>query len=692
LEREVSYAGAQIRKRGPAAWGFDWTFPLGWGGAYAILGLVLHLLWFPIGDLDTETDFYGDLVLAAQKLVHGEFAVQNYPYKGPVYSSVLAFVHAFVRDWYHSAAVVSALSAAACLVVLYRFVLRLFDRTTAVASVVAFSTIGEFFMDSHRGVTDLLFLALALASASLVCRSDTTRRSAVLAGVCAGLAFLTRYNGAVLPLATLAAVLWVNPHETSRRDRWRWMAMYGCGLAAMTVPWFITSVVQTGHLLYTKNLQNLVYGIYDDPRWTGDPSVEFDSLRGLVGRDPGYFLRQSAGNLLEHFRADLSMLLGFPWAVVAVLGIIGAIRWRPTRPQWGLYVFHMTYGLALAPVFYAPRFFLFLCAGYLIAGLGALARAARQAAFVRWSIAIAFLVAAGWQANQCAKTEVQFYNRRVVHLLEAANALRQHAAGADKVVMARKGHVALHAGLRYQPFPRDVPSLVSLLEFMRDHKADYVVYSQAEYALVPALQFMTALDSIPGLHQVYRSRQVRVFERQPGAPIPVLTPQEHLAMLAANVKVSEAGKIPQNTYRAQSELGRYLTEQGDLPNGEHMLRAAATTAEANATDAAGRHDAATARHNVAAVLAMEMHFTAAQAMLEQNLEYFGREGNPNDLAMTHELMGAIYDELGQAPNAASHYAAALAMFQKSHNTAGEAFVRQKMAGHAAPPPGPAVVR
>jgi hypothetical protein len=91
---------------------------------YALTAFVVHLKWFPIGDLGVESDFYAELVVSAQRLASGDFAVANYPFKGPLYSFLLVAVHSiaglFGSDWYRSAVLLNAICSAASLVVLFR--------------------------------------------------------------------------------------------------------------------------------------------------------------------------------------------------------------------------------------------------------------------------------------------------------------------------------------------------------------------------------------------------------------------------------------------------------------------------------------------------------------------------------------------------------------------------------------------
>src|SRR5215510_8482144 len=179
----------------PFGVGFDTLFPLLYALAYTILGIFLQFRFFPIGDIDLETDFYGDLVIAAQHLAAGRFSVHDFPWKGPVYVFALTPARWIAGDWYRGAVVLSALAGGATLLLAYRLTLRLFDRRVAILSMCTLSLVVEFFVQYHRASTDILFLLISMASmkCSLLAAGSLRRHAA--AGALAALAFLTRYNG-----------------------------------------------------------------------------------------------------------------------------------------------------------------------------------------------------------------------------------------------------------------------------------------------------------------------------------------------------------------------------------------------------------------------------------------------------------------------------------------------------------------
>ncbi len=84
------------------------------GLLYAAAGLTASLVWFPIGDLDVESDFYAELGPAAQRIAAGDLDVRHHPYKGPLQPLLTAALHRVLWPvgvgWYRCAVVLSLAS------------------------------------------------------------------------------------------------------------------------------------------------------------------------------------------------------------------------------------------------------------------------------------------------------------------------------------------------------------------------------------------------------------------------------------------------------------------------------------------------------------------------------------------------------------------------------------------------------
>src|SRR5262249_41478015 len=275
-------------------------------------------------------------------------------------------------DWYRGAVVLSALAGGATLLLAYRLTLRLFDRRVAILSMCTLSLVVEFFVQYHRASTDILFLLISMASmkCSLLAAGSLRRHAA--AGALAALAFLTRYNGIFLVGGAALSLGIVNPERLPRRWRGLAFAVYLGAFLLVCAPWFFASWMETGRVLATRNLQTVVAAFYGEVRWQNDAAVEVHSMPALVARDPAYFATHYGRNLVEHATKNLSQLLGWPAALLPIIGIVAIALRRPTRRQTALYLFAVVYWLCMGIVFYAPRFFLPMILPSLAAGFSVL--------------------------------------------------------------------------------------------------------------------------------------------------------------------------------------------------------------------------------------------------------------------------------------------------------------------------------
>ena len=99
---------------------------------------------------------------------------------------------------------------------MFRLGLRLFHRAAAVAGASLLALAFLHVRDSHYGVTDvpMSFMVLVAFLCAVRLSQSGARRDLVLAGIAAGLAASTKYNGGLVALPVLFAVF-VNPAAKS---------------------------------------------------------------------------------------------------------------------------------------------------------------------------------------------------------------------------------------------------------------------------------------------------------------------------------------------------------------------------------------------------------------------------------------------------------------------------------------------
>src|SRR5262249_3319757 len=117
--------------------------------------------------------------------------------------------------------VLSAIAGVVTIWLVYRLADRLFDRLTALTAAFFMAAAFLHVRDSHFGVTDVPMPALvvgAWCSLSLVFEDPKRIRSWILAGVLAGLAASTKYNGGLVAASAIAVATWlVMPGDTAIR-------------------------------------------------------------------------------------------------------------------------------------------------------------------------------------------------------------------------------------------------------------------------------------------------------------------------------------------------------------------------------------------------------------------------------------------------------------------------------------------
>jgi 4-amino-4-deoxy-L-arabinose transferase-like glycosyltransferase len=190
---------------------------------------------------------------------------------------------------------------------------RLAGRGAGAVAALAVATHPWLLLLSLDAVSEILF-ALLLVVAFLACVRPVRP---LLAGVLCGLAYLTRYNGAIL----LPALLWLiwrgggaGSHE---RGGPRALALCVAGFALTALPWWIRNVLVTGDPVFS--LLNL--NLYIAPVMTRVGGslffqLEPDLASGVAARPWEKALAQTPPLLarLPYAAANLPAFLGVAWA------------------------------------------------------------------------------------------------------------------------------------------------------------------------------------------------------------------------------------------------------------------------------------------------------------------------------------------------------------------------------------------
>ncbi len=497
---------------------------LGWIVA-AVFGLALLVMVLGphrVGDYMTETDFYGQYAAGARLIQHGHLEPSRYGVVGPVYEIALALAGLVARNLFLAAGLLSVAASAATLFLWAALLRRRADARVALGGVVFVATNATFFRYGYSVTTDAL--AIALQAATLyVLLARPGPRAALWAGVLAALAFLTRYNAIYLLPAGLAAIA---ARGTPHERRGPAALLFAAGFLAPVAPWVIYSLARGAGFSFQLH-HNIAYEVFarsrgipwDEYQRTMQP--HFKSLADVVARDPAAVAARLVTNVFGHLRQDAASLLGWPLAISAALGLALTARDAAPRRLWPLGVAGALLFLTLVPVFYSARYSAALLPFYATAAAllfasprYALALGRTRRVWLKPALALlptAAALVATW------KSQAHELRQLPVEVLEAARTLRALERPGDRVI-ARKAHLAYHAGLEPVPFPfaRTLPELAA---YARAQHARWLYFSWPEAETRQAFWYLLDTTAVvPGLvpRCVTRPNPAVLYEIGPG--------------------------------------------------------------------------------------------------------------------------------------------------------------------------------
>ncbi len=488
-------------------------------GAAIIVGLAFLILvgygsfkYHLIGDYGIETDFYWDYAPAAQGLQHGLVDLDRYRFRGPGYPLILAAVSFIVSDIFTAGRLLSLLSAGWTLLVVYSLFRSAFGPAWGFLGVLALITNGTFVEYSFRVGTDMPYLALCAAFFYLLVNGDDRRRF-LLVGFVAGMAYLTRYNGAALVLVALAWALFSGKGLPTGKRLER-TAVTVTALAITIGPWLLYLYLKTGDPFNNPNISNIAYELYGrgkmvwDRFWFEGASHAPNTLMELVRSDPIGLLLALGRNLVVHIWFDFSRLIGWPVGVLVIAGLIWLVlgRMQIGRPGWVLISGAAGY-LVLVPVFYSPRFSLSILPVYFLL-VGLFFTSKEMTVLPGWwrlrlhPALIIVTLSLLYGLPGIIKMTPEKMREGPTGILEVANdwSIRNLPYGR---IAARKPHAPFILGQEFVPLPQ-MRGTDNLIAWMKREQVDYLFLNLPELMYRPALAPLLAYpESDPRLTPVY---------------------------------------------------------------------------------------------------------------------------------------------------------------------------------------------
>ena len=485
----------------------------------ALAAFLLFMITGPhrIGDYMAETDFYGAYAGGAKLIQHGHLVPGRYGVIGPVYEILLGLTGFVVPNLFVAAELLSLLATLATLGFWFAILWRRMDIRIALAAVALYAVNPFVFRYGYSATTDAVSVAIQSACLWLLLAREGPR-AAFLAGLLAAAAFLTRYNAIfLLPAGLLVFAL--RPAGSRRAGALR----FAGGFIAPVVPWVLFCLASGTRFSFQLH-HNIAYEVY--ARAKGIPwdnyqrflQPQFHNLWDVIRRDPAAFTARMATNVVGHLRDDGLRLLGGWTAAAAVAGVLVLFLERRGRSLLPVFLPGVLLFLSLVPVFYSERYSLALVPFYV--ALGGLAFGSPLAAFpVRglWVKALVLVLPLAFTIRTSVTATRFAISQLPTEVLEIAETLRERKAPGDRVI-ARKPHVAFHAGVEAAPFPF-ADSLPDLARGVKRERARWLFVSWPEVETRPA--FWHLLDTtgvVPGLtvRRVTRPHPAVLYEVGPG--------------------------------------------------------------------------------------------------------------------------------------------------------------------------------
>ena len=476
-----------------------------------VLGaVVIALIAGPhrIGDIFTETDFYGAYGQGARLIEQGHFDPSRYSVVGPVHETTLALVGVVVHDLFLAAELLSLAALLFATFAWHRVVRARMGSAAACATVLFLATNGTWLRYGYSATTDMLALALQAAFALALCTGTPTTRRIAGAGVFAALAYLTRYNGIVLwPVGVV--VLLAGWTGDATLDRRRGALVFSAGFLGVLVPWLGYALTHGAH----TDLQlhhNIAFEMYARPKgivwdeYERSMQSQFPTLASVLLHDPPALVQHLFVNVFDHLRLDATLLTGWAVAITAVIG--KGLAWRDgsLRRLAPVTLMGTLFFLTLVPVFHSERYSLAVLP--LWASLAAVAITSPRLALSLdagggrrvWLKALLAVVPLAFAVK--ASVALQEHQLRALprEALTIAREVRPLLRPGDRV-MARKSYFAWHAGLDPVAMP-NAESLPELAAAAREAHVRWLYFSWPEAQLRPRFAFLLdTLAHVPGL-------------------------------------------------------------------------------------------------------------------------------------------------------------------------------------------------
>jgi hypothetical protein len=249
---------------------------------------LLHYHTFPLTSND-EADGIGYMARARGPLF------QAHPFFGPGYSWAIRIVQTSGLSPFTSGKVVSSGFAIIFVFVAWLILTSFSPPIEALLATIIVAFSAPTLISSVSIVSDMMAVSLALsAMACLLVPQETGRWHYAVAGMLAGLAYLTRYVYMFLFVVPLLIWLIRKPTRQKLSDYVVLNGIFALGFCLISMPWFIFLYQTKGNPLWNMHYRNVAFKLFfqDGRGWAAfhENTAQFQGWWDVISNDPSVFV------------------------------------------------------------------------------------------------------------------------------------------------------------------------------------------------------------------------------------------------------------------------------------------------------------------------------------------------------------------------------------------------------------------
>ncbi len=263
---------------------------------------------FPFVSAETDGIYY--MLQATDPVLRAD------PFHGPGYSTAIRIGHTLGLDPFAAAKAVSVLSGIIFVVATWFIVSSLASAPEALLTtlIVAFSPVTTTL--SVTIMSDMMAASAFLAALALLLYPRAPRPwHFLLGGICAGVAYLTRYVYLFIPVVPLLYWPLISTRTAFVSTCLRGPAIFLVGFLLTISPWLVFLYKTQGSPFWSHNDLNILFKLRGSGNWHTFPSVaEHQGLLSIVLADPALFIR-----------AWIKTLVQIPWSLLDLVPRVGIL-------------------------------------------------------------------------------------------------------------------------------------------------------------------------------------------------------------------------------------------------------------------------------------------------------------------------------------------------------------------------------